>query len=130
MQMVGGNGRNRFRQYAGQNVGNQNRYNSVQTVKNQVVQNAVQNIRIQLQAEEFDFMATAGDLKEIEEVNANCILMANLQQASTSSTQTDSAPVYDSDGSAEVHEYENCYNNEIFNVFTQEEQYTELLDPI
>nr|GEV94842.1 hypothetical protein [Tanacetum cinerariifolium] len=32
---------------------------------------------IQLQAEEFDFMAVAGDLDEIEEVIANCILMAN-----------------------------------------------------
>nr|GEV56999.1 hypothetical protein [Tanacetum cinerariifolium] len=68
------------------------------------------------------------DLDEIEEVNANCILMANLQQASSSCTQTDSAPVYDSDGSAEVHE--NYDNNEIFNMFTQEEQYTELLEPI
>ncbi|GKF47609.1 retrovirus-related pol polyprotein from transposon TNT 1-94, partial [Tanacetum coccineum] len=57
---------------------------------------------IQLQAEEFDLMAAAADLDEIEEVNANCILMANLQQASTSGTQTDKAPVYDSDGSAEV----------------------------
>nr|GEZ10265.1 putative ribonuclease H-like domain-containing protein [Tanacetum cinerariifolium] len=45
-------------------------------------------------------MAAAADLDEIEEVNANCILMANLQQASSSGTQTDSAPVYDSDGSA------------------------------
>nr|GFC84658.1 hypothetical protein [Tanacetum cinerariifolium] len=54
-------------------------------------------------------MAAAADLDEIEEVNANCILMANLQQASTSGTQTDKAPVYDSDGSAE---------------------YTELLEPI
>nr|GEX50370.1 hypothetical protein [Tanacetum cinerariifolium] len=68
------------------------------------------------------------DLDEIEEVNANCILMANLQQASTSGTQTDNAPVYDSDGSAEVHE--NYDDNEIFNMFTQEEQYTELLEPI
>ncbi|GJT04867.1 hypothetical protein Tco_0839329 [Tanacetum coccineum] len=66
---------------------------------------------IQLQAEEFDLMATAADLDEIEEVNANCILMANLQQASTSGTQTDKAPVYDSDGSTK-------------------EQYTELLEPI
>ncbi|GJW86748.1 retrovirus-related pol polyprotein from transposon TNT 1-94 [Tanacetum coccineum] len=65
--------------------------------------------RIQLQAKEFDLMAVAGDLDKIKEVNANCILMANLQQASTSDTQTDKAPVYDSDGSAE---------------------YTELLDPI
>ncbi|GJW15856.1 integrase, catalytic region, zinc finger, CCHC-type containing protein [Tanacetum coccineum] len=38
---------------------------------------------IQLQAKEFDLMATAGDIDEIEEVNANFILMANLQQAST-----------------------------------------------
>nr|GEZ29913.1 retrovirus-related Pol polyprotein from transposon TNT 1-94 [Tanacetum cinerariifolium] len=41
---------------------------------------------------------------------------------------TDNAPIYDSDGSAEVHE--NCDNNEMFNMFTQEEQYTELLEPI
>ncbi|GJV97869.1 hypothetical protein Tco_1549446 [Tanacetum coccineum] len=34
------------------------------------------------------------------------------------------------DGSAEVHEYDHCYNNEIFNIFTQEEQYTDLLEPI
>nr|GEY16853.1 hypothetical protein [Tanacetum cinerariifolium] len=85
---------------------------------------------IQLQAEEFDLMAVAADLDEIEEVNANCILMANLQQALTSGTQTDKVLVYDSDGSAEVHDYENCYDNEIFNMFTQEEQYTELLEPI
>ncbi|GJY39669.1 hypothetical protein Tco_0426033 [Tanacetum coccineum] len=57
--------------------------------------------RIQLQAEEFDLMAAAVDLDEIEEVNANYILMANLQQASTSGTQSDNAPVYDTDGSAE-----------------------------
>nr|GEU50173.1 hypothetical protein [Tanacetum cinerariifolium] len=51
--------------------------------------------------EEYDLMAAAADLEEIKEVNANCILMANLQQASTSGTQTDSAPVYDSNESAE-----------------------------
>nr|GEU70963.1 hypothetical protein [Tanacetum cinerariifolium] len=54
---------------------------------------------IQLQAKEFDLMVVAGDIDEIEEVNANCILMANLQNASTSSTRTDKAPIYDSDGS-------------------------------
>ncbi|GKG37241.1 hypothetical protein Tco_0447414, partial [Tanacetum coccineum] len=42
--------------------------------------------RIQLQAMEFDLMDAATDLDEIEEVNANCILMANLQQASTFNT--------------------------------------------
>ncbi|GJR94212.1 hypothetical protein Tco_0266386 [Tanacetum coccineum] len=65
---------------------------------------------IQLQAGEFDLMAAAGDLDEIEE--------------------TDKAPIYNSYGSAEVQLYENCYDNEIFNMFTQEEQYTDLLKPI
>nr|GEZ11010.1 hypothetical protein [Tanacetum cinerariifolium] len=32
---------------------------------------------IQLQAEEYDLMAAAADLDDIEEVNVNCILMAN-----------------------------------------------------
>nr|GFB50237.1 hypothetical protein [Tanacetum cinerariifolium] len=77
---------------------------------------------------EYDLMAAAADLDKIKEVNANCILMASLQQASTSGTQNDSAPVYDTDRSAGVHE--NYDDNEIFNMFTQEEQYTELLEPI
>nr|GEZ42185.1 hypothetical protein [Tanacetum cinerariifolium] len=85
-------------------------------------------IGIQLQAEEYDLMAAAVDLDDIKEVNANCILMANLQQASTSGTQSDRTPVYDTDGSAEVHK--NYDDNEIFNMFIQEEQYTELLEPI
>nr|GEW77461.1 hypothetical protein [Tanacetum cinerariifolium] len=92
--------------------------------------NKIGNNRFQLQAEEFDLMAAATNLDEIEEVNANCILTANLQRASTSGTQTDKAPVYDSDRSPKVHNYDNCYDNEIFNMFTQEEQYTKLLKPI
>nr|GFD35720.1 hypothetical protein [Tanacetum cinerariifolium] len=55
MQMVGGNGRNQVRQYAGQNAGNPAGYNDV---------------------------------------------IGN-QQASTSGTQSNSTPVYDTDGSAE-----------------------------
>ncbi|GJV77353.1 hypothetical protein Tco_1508937 [Tanacetum coccineum] len=47
MQMVGGNGGNRFRQYTRQNVGNQNRYNVVLNFRNLVVHNAVQNPRVQ-----------------------------------------------------------------------------------
>nr|GFB29023.1 hypothetical protein [Tanacetum cinerariifolium] len=166
-EMVGGNGGNQFRQYAGENAGNLAGYNDV--IRNQgnaARQNANQircyNCRgvghyarnctirprrrdaaylqtqlliaqkeeegFQLQVEEYVLMVAAADLDEIKEVNGNCILMANLQQASTSGTQTDSAPVYDTDGSAEVHE--NCDDNEIFNMFTQEEQYTELLEPI
>ncbi|GKA39696.1 hypothetical protein Tco_0732247 [Tanacetum coccineum] len=53
-----------------------------------------------------------------------------LGQQSTSGTQTDKAPVYDSDGSAEVQLHDSFYDNYIFNMFTQEEQYTELLEPI
>ncbi|GKD33237.1 reverse transcriptase domain-containing protein [Tanacetum coccineum] len=48
----------------------------------------------------------------------------------TSGTQTNKAPVYDSDGLDEVQLYENCYNDEIFNMFTQKDQYTKLLEPI
>ncbi|GJV89510.1 hypothetical protein Tco_1533448 [Tanacetum coccineum] len=130
MQMVGGNGGNQFRQYVGKNVGNQNGYNAIQNVGNQnpngngnVVAtwaegNAIRNNGLQIRcyncrglAEEFDLMDAVANLDEIKEVNANCILMANLQQASTSGTHTDKALVYDSNGSAE-------------------EQYTELLEPI
>nr|GEV09355.1 40S ribosomal protein S10-1-like [Tanacetum cinerariifolium] len=97
--------------------GNLNGYNDVQNVGNQVIQNAVQNSNGNgnLVAARAEGNATGHngnqircyncrgvDLDEIEEVNANCILMANLQQASTSGTQTDKAPVYDSDGLAEV----------------------------
>ncbi|GKG23693.1 hypothetical protein Tco_0391729, partial [Tanacetum coccineum] len=89
-----------------------------------------EEVGIQLNSEEFEFMADAGAYDEIEGVNANYTLKDNLQQASTLSTPTDSAPVYDSDGSAEVQLHNNCYNNEIFNMFTQKEQYTKLLEPI
>nr|GFC79829.1 hypothetical protein [Tanacetum cinerariifolium] len=161
MQMVGGNGGNQFRQYAGQNAGNLNGYNAVQNVENQVAQNprvqndGIQNqignghfaractVRprrrdaaylqtqlliaqkedagIQLQAKEYDLMAAAADLDEIEEVNANCILMANLQQASSSGTQTDSTPVYDTDGSTEN-------DNNVISEVTDVEQDEETLE--
>ncbi|GKD01195.1 hypothetical protein Tco_1171469 [Tanacetum coccineum] len=51
---------------------------------------------IQLQAKKFDLMAAAGDLDEINEVNANYILIANLQQVSTSEKH-DPPVVYDSE---------------------------------
>nr|GEU58970.1 hypothetical protein [Tanacetum cinerariifolium] len=164
MQMVGGNGDNQFRQYAGQNVenlnGNQNgligvlgnanqnpnrngnlvaargegnatgyngnhircyncrglghfarnctvrpRRRDAAYLRTQLLIAQKEEAGIQLQAEEFNLMAAAADLDEIEEVNANY-------------------------GSAEVHNYEDCYDNEIFNMFTQEEQYTELLEAI
>ncbi|GKA30081.1 hypothetical protein Tco_0716326 [Tanacetum coccineum] len=146
MQLVRGNGKDclDIQNLGVQNVGNQNGLIVVPRIANQnpnrngnVVAaraegNAIGNNEegIQLQAEEFDLMAAITDLDEIKEVNAKCILMANLQRASTSGTQTDKALVYDSDGSAEVHLSDNCYNNKIFNMFTQNEQYIEILEPI
>nr|GEZ91022.1 hypothetical protein [Tanacetum cinerariifolium] len=92
----------------------------VQNVGNPVVQNAVQNLGVQNVGNQNGLIFVSrianpnanqnrngnvvvaraeGDLDEIEDVNANCILMANLQQASTSGTQTDKASVYDLNGS-------------------------------
>ncbi|GJZ35646.1 hypothetical protein Tco_0581463 [Tanacetum coccineum] len=88
-----------------QNVGNHNRLSVVPGIENQHGNGNViaqkEEAGIQLNSEEFEFMAAVGAYYEIKEVNANCTLKDNLQQASTSGTQTDKAPVYDSDGSAE-----------------------------
>nr|GEX67597.1 hypothetical protein [Tanacetum cinerariifolium] len=147
IQNVRGNGRNQFGQYAGQVVQNQQGYNAWQNGWIQVTQNAVQKAGVQNGGNQNGIVVVPGianqngtgnvvaaraegDLDEIEEVNANRILMANLQHASTSGTQLDKAPVYDTDGSAEVQLNVNCYDNQIFNMFTQEEQYTDLLEPI
>nr|GFA32384.1 hypothetical protein [Tanacetum cinerariifolium] len=106
----------------------QNRYNAIQIVRNQTGNGNVVAARAEGNAENNgnqirkrqgsnsklrnlipwllqEIMMT----DEIEEVNTNCISMANLQQASTSGNRTDSAAIYDSDGSA---------------------KYTELLEPI
>nr|GFA08004.1 hypothetical protein [Tanacetum cinerariifolium] len=104
-QRISSNPRNMQIAQSGINMGNLNGYNAVRNVENQVAHNAIQNSRvqnvgnqngngnlvaprakgnatghngIQLQAEEFDSMAAVADLDEIDEVNANCILMANL----------------------------------------------------
>ncbi|GJR32860.1 hypothetical protein Tco_1109092 [Tanacetum coccineum] len=151
-------GQNAVQNQGTQNVGNQNGLSVVLEIANKngngnvVIAPAEDNVKprkrgvtylqtqlqitqkeeagIQLNFEEFDFMAAAGAYDEIEKVTTNYNLQDNLQQASTSGTQSDKAPVYDSDGSAEVHHSENCYDNDIFNMFTQEKQYTELLEPI
>nr|GFD41409.1 hypothetical protein [Tanacetum cinerariifolium] len=94
MQMVGGNGGNQFRQYAGQNAGNpagiikllgirnctvRPRRRDAAYLQTQLLIAQKKEEGIQLQAEEYDVMAAAADLDEIKEVNANCILMANMQ---------------------------------------------------
>nr|GEW70785.1 retrovirus-related Pol polyprotein from transposon TNT 1-94 [Tanacetum cinerariifolium] len=94
-----------------QNIGNQNGLIGVPTDANQNLNgngnlvaaraegNAARHNGNQIRC--YNCRGVAVDLDEIEKVNANCILMANMQQASTSGTQTNKAPVYDSDGSAE-----------------------------
>nr|GFA74516.1 hypothetical protein [Tanacetum cinerariifolium] len=133
MQMIGGNGGHQFRQYAGQNAGNPAGFNDV--IRNQVIQNAAQNprgsrtfrSRLHCQAKKKECCLSSDTTVDCSEGRGRN-LTSSRRQASSSGTQTDSTFVYDSDGSAQVHE--NCDNNEIFNMFTQEEQYTELLEPI
>nr|GFD44829.1 hypothetical protein [Tanacetum cinerariifolium] len=75
IQMVGGNGKNQFRQYAGQNAGNSaggvGHYAKNCTVRpkrrdaaylqTQLLIAQKEEARIQLQAEEYDLMAAAAD---------------------------------------------------------------------
>ncbi|GJT54308.1 hypothetical protein Tco_0989362 [Tanacetum coccineum] len=82
--------------------------------------------RIQSTQEEFEFMAAVDAYKETKRVKVNCTSEDTLQQASTSGTQSNTAPVYDSDGSTEVPKDENCYDHDIFNMLTHEVQYTDL----
>nr|GEV47027.1 reverse transcriptase domain-containing protein [Tanacetum cinerariifolium] len=101
------------------NVGNQFRQNVVQNVGHLVVQNTVQNQDIQNvrnqnglsivlgianQHGNGNVVATRAEdaCEETKRDNANCTLENNLQQESTSGTQSDKAPVYDTDGSAEL----------------------------
>ncbi|GJU91862.1 reverse transcriptase domain-containing protein [Tanacetum coccineum] len=81
---------------------------------------------IQSTQDEFEFMTTAYAYEETERVKVNHTSEDTLQQASTSGTQSDNAPVYDSDGSTEVPKDENCYDHDIFNMLTHEVQYTNL----
>ncbi|GJU03188.1 hypothetical protein Tco_1113526 [Tanacetum coccineum] len=108
------------------NVGNQFIQNVSQSATNKIKQNVVQNQGIQNVRHQIRLSVVPsienqygngnvvaaraegngnginGADEEVEEVNANCTLDGNLQQASTSGTQIDKAPIYDSYGSTEV----------------------------
>nr|GFA54006.1 hypothetical protein [Tanacetum cinerariifolium] len=109
IQNVGGNGGNQFGQ-----DGNQNGLVIVPGIANQSGTGNVVAARAE------------GDLDEIEEVNAVGGNGGN--QFGQYAGQV--AQNHMTDDSAEVHLNDNCYSNEIFNMFTQEEQYTDLLEPI
>nr|GEX13597.1 hypothetical protein [Tanacetum cinerariifolium] len=107
------------------NARNLTGYNDVQTIRNQIGNG-------NLVAARAEGNAAGQNGNQIRCYNYRVVghYAMNCTQSSTSGTQSDKAPVYDSDGSAEVYDYENCDDNEIFNMFTQEEQYSELLKPI
>ncbi|GKF98922.1 hypothetical protein Tco_0297705, partial [Tanacetum coccineum] len=96
MRMVGANGNTNQNPNGNGNVvaaraeGNANgnnvrsRRRDVAYLQTQLLIAQKEEARTQLQDEEFDLMDAAAGLDEIEEVNAKCILMANLQQALTS----------------------------------------------
>ncbi|GKA98572.1 hypothetical protein Tco_0826509 [Tanacetum coccineum] len=126
------------------------RHNVVQNDGNEVGQNAVQNPGIQI-VENMNGLSIVLEIanqygngnvviasaegndngindayEETERVKVNCTSEDTLQQASTSGTRSDNAPVYDSDGSTEVPKDKNCYDHDIFNMLTYEVQYTDL----
>nr|GEV11074.1 uncharacterized mitochondrial protein AtMg00810-like [Tanacetum cinerariifolium] len=138
-QNVGGNGGNQFAQYAGQVAQNKQGYNAWQ--------NGLTALEIGIKpgattAEDWVKMLEIALLDQEEGMllifRLSCSLFKkkkqgfNFKQKNLTSwlLQLDKAPIYDSNGSAEVQLNNNCYDNEIFNMFTQEEQYTDLLEPI
>nr|GEU38665.1 hypothetical protein [Tanacetum cinerariifolium] len=101
------------------NVGNQFRENVVHNVGHFVGQNAVQNPSIQI-VENMNGLSVVSEIENQygnenvvpapAEGNGNGINENNLQQASTSGTQSDKTPVYDSDASAET-TYKNLFDS-------------------
>ncbi|GKE28650.1 hypothetical protein Tco_1444034, partial [Tanacetum coccineum] len=151
MQMVDDNVGNQVRQNAMQYDGNEVGQNAVQNpgIQNVEIMNRLsvvpeianqygngnvvtapiaqeEEAGIQKTQEEFEFMVVVDAHYETERVKVNCTSEDTLQQAFTSGTQSDNAPVYDSDGSTEVPKDENCYDHDIINMLTHEVQYTDL----
>nr|GEV08585.1 hypothetical protein [Tanacetum cinerariifolium] len=128
-----------------QNVGNQNGLIGVQRNGNQ---NQIRNGNLVAARAERNAAGQNGNqircynCREVGHYARNCIVRPKRRDAAYLQTQlliaqkeeagiqlqAEDAPVYDTGGSTEVHK--NCDDNEIFNMFTQEEQYTELLKHI
>ncbi|GKB09403.1 hypothetical protein Tco_0837715 [Tanacetum coccineum] len=120
------------------NVGNQVRQNAVQHPGIQIIKDmnglsVVSEIANQYGNGDVVTASAEGNgngindaYEEIERVKVNCTSEDTLQLASTSGTQSDNAPVYNSDGSTEVPKDENGYDHDIFNMLTHEVQYTGL----
>nr|GEX27486.1 integrase, catalytic region, zinc finger, CCHC-type, peptidase aspartic, catalytic [Tanacetum cinerariifolium] len=145
IQNVRGNGGNQFGQYAGQVAQNQQGFNAWQNgIANQsgtgnVVAARAEGTGIRNQTRCYNCRGLGHIARnctvrprrrDAAYLQTQLLIAQKEEQASTSGTQHDKAPVYDTDGSAEVHINDNYYDNKIFNMFTQEEQYTDLLEPI
>nr|GEV94145.1 hypothetical protein [Tanacetum cinerariifolium] len=100
-QRISSNPRNRQIAQPGMNMGQDRQMHMVGGNANQNLNGNGNLVAARAKSNATGHSAAESDLDEIEKVNANCILMANLHQASTSGTQTDRALVYDSDGSTE-----------------------------
>ncbi|GJZ06446.1 hypothetical protein Tco_0540239 [Tanacetum coccineum] len=117
----------------GQFAWNQNRYNAIHNAGNQVMQNPVQNPGIQKVGNQNGLIIVQGITKQ----NENGNVVAARAEGNGNENNGNQIRCYNCKGvgdieeieSAEVHQSKNSYNNEIFNMFTQEEQYTELLEP-
>nr|GEW39419.1 hypothetical protein [Tanacetum cinerariifolium] len=151
-QNVGGNGGNRFGQYAGQvaqnqqgyntwqnGIGNQNRTGNVIAARAEGTGNGNQamcyncrglghiarNYTTRPRRRDAAYLQTQLLIAQKEEAG----IQLQAENLTSWLLLLDKAPVYDTDGLAEVQLNDNYYDNEIFNMFTQEEQYTDLLEP-
>ncbi|GJW07455.1 hypothetical protein Tco_1569878 [Tanacetum coccineum] len=125
------------------NVGNQVRQNAVQNLSIHIVENMNGHSVVSEIANQYGNgnVVTTPVEGNVNGINGNPIRLLKrkkqgsktlkrnliswlLQQASTSGTQSDKALIYDSDESAEVRLSKNYYDNDIFNMFTQEDQGT------
>ena len=83
-----------------------------------------QKAGFQLHAEEIDYMALMDDMEDCEDIDANCIFMANLQEAKYD-TDSETPPVYDSNAVSEV-PLNNSFNNyDMFVMSPHEERHSE-----
>ncbi|GJU20419.1 retrovirus-related pol polyprotein from transposon TNT 1-94 [Tanacetum coccineum] len=112
-------GQNAVQNQGTQNVGNQNRLSVVPGIANQHGKGNVIAARAEVKPRKRDvaYLQTQLQIAQKDEVG----IQLNFEEFDFMAA---------ADASAEVHHFENCYDNDIFNMFTQEEQYTKLLKPI
>nr|GFA66713.1 hypothetical protein [Tanacetum cinerariifolium] len=119
MQMVEGNGGNQFRQYAWQNAGNLARYNNI--IGNQVIQNAVQNLKVQNVGNQNGLIGVQENGNQIG--NGNFVVAR--AEGNAAGQNGNQIRYYNCRGTDQLR-----YMKIVMNMFTQEEQYIELLEPI